>query len=276
MRVLCIGVGQRIFGDDAGGWIELADQGRAVAGEPDVAGLILRQPVRTGGRRLHGVFPDRTGLGIEPAELVGKLAGPPDRAVACSQRVVRPRTQSRNIPHPDIRLHRTIDQRSLRSRPFGKVLDEVVGHGAPFFRGNRRVRVLHHLRDGEPAFGGIADAHAIDVMAAVAGRNEPCLARPFRPFLLGVLGLGRRRAKRDNERQHRQRSGPHAILPRARFDPGLCRRISLRAASPRLRHPSSHSRSIVITFDNGPEVLPRECGGFAGLPIHLPNAGLQA
>src|SRR5258708_14387936 len=98
--------------------MELANQARGVPGEPDIAGLVLRQSMRTGERRLHGVFPDRAGLGIEPAKLVGELAGPPDRAVARGQRIVRSRTLRRNIPHQAIRLRWTVEDGGLRTPPF--------------------------------------------------------------------------------------------------------------------------------------------------------------
>jgi hypothetical protein len=210
--ILCAGVRQRVFGDESGGRIELADQRGAVAGEPDIAALVLGQAVRPGERRLERVFPDSTGLRVEPAELVGELSGPPDRTVARGKRIVRARAEGWNIPHPDVGLHRAVDDSRRWPRPFGKVLDEIIGHGAPLFSGDGRVHVLHHAHDREPAIRRIADPDAVDVVAAIAGRSEPCLARTFRPFLRGVLGVSSGCTERDRDRQNSQR-GPHCHPP---------------------------------------------------------------
>ena len=228
----------------SGGRIELADQRGAVAGEPDIAALVLGQAVRPGERRLERVFPDSTGLRVEPAELVGELAGPPDRTVARGKRIVRARAEGWNIPHPDVGLHRAVDDSRRWPRPFGKVLDEIIGHGAPFFSGDGRVHVLHHAHDREPAIRRIADPDAVDVVAAIAGRSEPCLARTFRPFLRGVLGVSSGRTEYDCDRQHSQR-GPHCHPPGDLVRSSLFR-TSLRSASLSLSHPSRFSRSIVI------------------------------
>ena len=61
MRALCgsftFGSGILYSVDDAGLGIELADQRGVVAGEPDVAVPVLDEAVRTGVRRLEGIFP---------------------------------------------------------------------------------------------------------------------------------------------------------------------------------------------------------------------------
>ena len=82
-----------MFGDVAGLGIELADQAQMVAGEPDVAVLVLDQTMRPGLRRLERIFLDRAGLGIEAAELAGELPGVPNRAVAGGERIVRARAR---------------------------------------------------------------------------------------------------------------------------------------------------------------------------------------
>ena len=86
--------------------IELADQRGVVAGEPDVAVLVLDQAMRPGVRRLQRIFPDRAGLRIDAAKLVGELPGPPDRAVLGRERIVRARAERRHVPQLDRGLHR--------------------------------------------------------------------------------------------------------------------------------------------------------------------------
>ena len=70
--------------------VELPDQPRIIAGEPDIAVLVLGQAMRPRMRRLERIFPDGTRLGIEASQLVGELTGPPDRAVLGCQGIVRP------------------------------------------------------------------------------------------------------------------------------------------------------------------------------------------
>src|SRR5207253_11457252 len=78
-----------VFADVAGLGIELADEAHVVAGEPDVAVLVLDEAVRAGMRRLGEIFRDHTALGCEAAELAGELPGVPDRAVPGCERIVR-------------------------------------------------------------------------------------------------------------------------------------------------------------------------------------------
>ena len=77
-----------------------------------------------------------------------------------------------------------------RALPLGEILHQVFGHRRPFLGRDRRIEVLHHAHDREPAFRRVADADAVDVVAAAAGVGEALLHRAFRPFLGGVLGMG--------------------------------------------------------------------------------------
>ena len=89
MRILGLRIRHLVFGDVAGLGVELADEAHVVAGEPDVAVLVLDEAVRAGLRRLERIFLDLAALGIEAAELAGELPGVPDRAVAGGERIVR-------------------------------------------------------------------------------------------------------------------------------------------------------------------------------------------
>ena len=57
VRIARCRIRQLVLGDVAGLRIELADQPREVAGEPDVAVLVLDQAVRAGMRRLERDIP---------------------------------------------------------------------------------------------------------------------------------------------------------------------------------------------------------------------------
>ena len=171
-------IGQRIFGGDAGLRIELADQAEIVAGEPDIAVFVFGEPVRAAVRRLQGVFADRAGLRVDAAELVGELPGPPDRAVFGCARIVRARAFRRHVPQIDARLHGAGNDHRARPLPLGKILHEVFRHRRPFFGGNGRVHVLHHAHDREPAFRRVADAHAVDVVAAPQVSVKRCFIAP--------------------------------------------------------------------------------------------------
>src|SRR5262249_28024489 len=188
------------FGGDAGPRIELADQAEIVAGEPDVAIGIFGQAMRAGVRRLERVFADRAGLRIDAAELVGELAGPPDRTIFCRARIVWARALGRHIPQIDACLHRTAQDHRSRALPLGEILHEIFGHRRPFLGWYRRIEVLHHAHDREPALRGVADAHPIDVMAGAARVGEALLHRAVRPFLRGILRLrwGHLRKKREH------------------------------------------------------------------------------
>src|SRR5262249_57894012 len=109
MRILRLRIGHSVLGDVAGLGIELADQAQMVAGEPDVAVLVLDQTMRSRLRRLERIFLDLPSLGIEAAELAGELPGVPDRAVAGGERIVRPRARRRHRPELDRGIDRPGD-----------------------------------------------------------------------------------------------------------------------------------------------------------------------
>jgi len=73
VRIFCVRIRQRVFGHDAGVWIELADQSGKIAGEPNIPRLVVDQSMRAGEGGLECIFLDRTGFRIDPAELVGQL-----------------------------------------------------------------------------------------------------------------------------------------------------------------------------------------------------------
>src|SRR5262249_59609206 len=95
MRILHRGIRHLVFGHVAGLRIELANQARAVAGEPDIAVAILRKTVRAGARGLERKLLELLGLRIEPADLVGELAGVPDGAIPPGPRIMRARARRR-------------------------------------------------------------------------------------------------------------------------------------------------------------------------------------
>ena len=139
---------------------------------------------------LDRVFADRTGLGIDATQLVGQLAGPPDRAVPGGERIVRTRAERRHIEQLDRCLHRTRDDRGGRPRLLGEIFHQIGDDRRPVLRRDRRVEVLHHVLEHVPAGRRIAGAGAVDVVAAAASLGEALLHRPFGPVLGGVLGVG--------------------------------------------------------------------------------------
>ena len=104
-------------------------------------------------------------------------------------RIVWARPLRRHVPQIDAGLDRAFDEHRRRTFTLGEILHQVVGHRRPVLGWDRRVHVLHHAHDREPAFGRVADADAVDVVAGAAGVGEALLHRAFRPFLGGVLGL---------------------------------------------------------------------------------------
>src|SRR5207248_6023273 len=80
-----------IFGDRPRLRVELADQRSGIPRVPDVTVLIFHQTMRSGVRRLEGIFLDFPCLRIEPPEHIGHLARVPERTVPRRQRIVRPR-----------------------------------------------------------------------------------------------------------------------------------------------------------------------------------------
>src|SRR5262249_35342742 len=141
MRVLRLRIGHFVFGDVAGLGVELADEAEVIAGEPDVAVLVLDEAVRTGLRRLERKFLDRAGLGIEAAELSGQLPGVPDRAVAGGERVVRPRARRWYRPELDLRLDRPGNDGRGGPRPLGKILDQILGDVVDLVLGHGHVEI---------------------------------------------------------------------------------------------------------------------------------------
>src|SRR5262245_58467083 len=127
MRILRLRIGHSVFGDVAGLWIELADQAQMVAGEPDVAVLVLDEAMRPGLRRLERIFLDLPGLGIEAAELAGQLPRVPNRAVPGRERIVWARARRRHGPEFDLRLDRPGDDDRGGPRPRGALLEGVLG-----------------------------------------------------------------------------------------------------------------------------------------------------
>ena len=189
---------------DAGLGIELADQRGVVAGEPDVAVLVLDQTMRSGVRRLERIFPDRAGLRIDPAELVDQLPGPPDGAVLGRERIVRARAERRHVPHLDRGLHRAGDDRGGRPRPLREGLHQIGRDRRPFLRRDRRAEVLHHVLEHVPAGRRVAGARAVDVVAAAADRDDGFLARAVREGRRCLLAPGRMRASQQDGRENGQ------------------------------------------------------------------------
>src|SRR5262249_50435427 len=140
VRVLGVGRGHRVLGDDPGLGIELPDQRRAVAREPDIAIVILSEAVRSGARGLEVILLHRAGFGIEPPQLVGELPSPPNSSVLGGKRIMRSRTRCRYRPLPDHGLDRASDDAGGGSWSLGKALDEIVCDGIPLIRGHGACR----------------------------------------------------------------------------------------------------------------------------------------
>ena len=123
-----------------------------VAAVPDVAVLVVDQPVRAAAHR-DREFLHLAGLGIEAAEQVGELARPPDHAVRRRQGIMR--TRARRRRGPDLELH------------IGGTRDDVrLGTVEPAIVGNQVVRNLRHLGLGDGRPGGL---HHFDGLAPLLG-----------------------------------------------------------------------------------------------------------
>src|SRR5262249_13804369 len=182
--ILRLRIGHFVFGDVAGPGVELADEAHVVAGEPDVAVLVLGEAVRTGLRRLERIFLDRAGLGIEAAELAGQLPGVPDRAVPGGERVVRARARRRHLPELDRGLGRAGDDDRGGARPLGKILDQILRQRLHLVLWHGDVGIEDHSHDSAPAPRRGGPPHAIDVMAGGApnyGRSA-CRVRRGSPL----------------------------------------------------------------------------------------------
>src|SRR6185369_16148729 len=90
VRILRLWTGHVVVFELAGLDVELADVATPVASVPDVAILVVDQPVRSAPHR-DRVFLHLSSLRIEPAKPVGKLTSPPDRAIGSRQRIMRTR-----------------------------------------------------------------------------------------------------------------------------------------------------------------------------------------
>ena len=91
-------VRQWVLHDLSGPRIQLADVGTRVRREPDIAGAILDQAVRTRTRLRHREFLHLSRRGIQPAQPVGELPRPPERTVGGRQRIVRSRAEGWHHP----------------------------------------------------------------------------------------------------------------------------------------------------------------------------------
>jgi hypothetical protein len=79
-----------------------------------------------------------------------------------------------------------------------EALDQVIGEDRDLVLGDGHVEVEHHAHDRAPAFGRVAGARTVDVVAAAAQSEEARLARP--------LGKVRRRRLRIRRRHGTQES----------------------------------------------------------------------
>src|SRR5437588_1055966 len=172
-----------------------------VPGEPDVAVLVFDQTVRTRLRRLDRIFLELPGLGIEAAELAGELPGVPDGAVACGERIVRPRARRWHLPELDRGVDRPGDDDRGGPRPFGEVLDQVLRERVDLILGHRHLKIEHHADDGVPTLGRVTDAHAVDVVAGAAETDEGLLAGAIGEIRGRLLGARRRGGERRNRGQ---------------------------------------------------------------------------
>ena len=89
MWVLHCRIGHFVFGDVTSLRIEFANQTRTIAGEPDIAVLILGEAVWAGAGSLERILLHLAGFRIEATKLVGQLSGPPDRPILGSARIMR-------------------------------------------------------------------------------------------------------------------------------------------------------------------------------------------
>ncbi|MNC84494.1 hypothetical protein D3C83_00500 [compost metagenome] len=250
VRVLRFRVRHRVLGDLAGFRIELADDARVVAGEPDVAVLVLDQAVRRGLRRLERVFADLPGLRVDAPQLVGELPGVPDGAVARGERVMRARARRRHLPLADVDLRRAGNDLRDRHRPLGEVPGQVVDHRDHLVLRDRHPEVHHHADGGVPVRLRIArgDDAGESVAAAAVGLDR-FLAGPVgqvHRLLLRVDGHGRARqggGQRGQQRLYRHglpllllRDGRQAKrIMKQRRESG---RISCRVVTSRRRRPA--------------------------------------
>src|SRR5207302_8064060 len=135
-----LGIRQRIDLVLARLHIELADEAAPIAAVPDVAVLVVYQAVRAAQNR-DRIFLHLAGLGIEPAEPVGELARPPQRAVGRRQRIMRARAGRRRVPLMELDLDRAGDHDRLWPRLFRKARDQVALDLAGLLLADRRTRI---------------------------------------------------------------------------------------------------------------------------------------
>ena len=127
---------------------------------------------------------------------------------------MRPRTRRRHVPLLDRGLRRPGNNHSSRTRPLGKILDQIIGDGLDLIFRDRHIEVEHHAHDRAPALGRVARAHAIDVMAAAADLHERFLSGAVGEIRLRLLRMRRRRAhERRCEQEHEIGSVRHGFSP---------------------------------------------------------------
>jgi hypothetical protein len=121
-----------------------------VSREPDIAILILDQPVRRGERRLERIFLYLAGLRIDPSEPVGHLAGIPDGTVPGGKRVVWPRARYWHLPLLDVDPRRPGDDVGHGLRLFREIRGQIIGDEIDLLGRNRDAEVEHHSDGGVP------------------------------------------------------------------------------------------------------------------------------
>ena len=198
MRILRLRIRNRILVDRARLRIELADQCTRISRVPDVAVLILDQPVWTGVRSLERIFLELARLRVEPAEDIGHLAGVPERAVSSRQRIVWPRSGGGYLPFLDRDLRRPVDDDPRGLALFREVLAEIFGERGKLVGRDVDALVDHHPQHGRPALGRIAGTDATgEGVAAVALRRDDLLALAFRQILAPRRKQYQRQRSRD-------------------------------------------------------------------------------
>ena len=216
VRVLRRRIGHPVLGDLPGVRVEHADRRVLIARVPDVAGIIEGHGVRHRPRRQR-VLDHRAGRGIDPADQVAPLPGPPDGAVRRLDRIARALAERRHLPFLErdrgLAGHQPGRPALVRREMRREVLrDPVLLLRAP-------GQIDHRADQLPPAVLGVAGAarDLIGLMARRADGLDHLLAGAVGQIgrlALRLCGDGNQPAgKRPRERQNRR--SEHGRLPPA-------------------------------------------------------------
>src|SRR5262249_27680929 len=85
-----------------------------------------------------------------------------------------------------------IDDDGGRARALGEVLGQIIGARGDLVLRNGHLEIEHHAHHRAPTLGGMAGAHAVDVVAAATQRDHGRFAGSLGKIRLRLLGQGRR------------------------------------------------------------------------------------